>query len=78
MVSVSFFYSKTVGVLNTNNFDDRLQCESWQMLEKQAKELSDPPVAKLSPLPFIYLHRQVFLSHKFVKMKNVGRIDIEP
>lgn len=48
------------------------------MLEKQAKELSDPPVAKLSPLPFIYLHRQVFLAHKFVKMKNVGRIDVEP
>lgn len=47
-------------------------------IEKEAKGLSNNTVTKLSPFPLIYLYRQVFLAHKFIKMKNRNRIDVEP
>lgn len=46
--------------------------------EKEAKELSNIAITKLSPFPLIILYRQVFLAHKFIRMRNRNRIDVEP
>ena len=55
-----------------------IDCSVNLGIEKEAKELSNNTVTKLSPFPLIYLYRQVLLAHKFIKMKNRNRIDVEP